>query len=312
MIEISIIILVKNQKQSLLSALNSLKRQIKNRRIFEVVICDDGSTDGAGEAVKKLRYPIFLKYFRNTPPLGRSANRNLGFEKSSGADIIFLDGDMVPDDHYIEAMLGNLEPNIVKLGVPRHPKNMEFGRFEKYQYTRGRYSAEFKDRFLPSRLFTSNSFYISRENYQKMNGFDDKFQGWGGEDIDFGLRLEKLDIKIENVPKAVTYHHHVRTLKSLAANYYDFGYNSFEYLIKKQPDFLKQIPVHLLGFSGGATKINPLHRLISILTINRLALKIVEKIVSSKINSNWPDYLFDYIIWGNLALGYKNRRKNAV
>lgn len=311
MIEVSIIIPIRNQKDSLLQALNSLKRQIKKRRVFEIVICDDCSTDGAGDAIKRLRYPIFLKYIRNDPPLGRAANRNLGFQKSSGKELIFLDGDMVPADNYIDVILSNLEPNIVKLGVPHHPKRLKFGRFEKYQYTRGRYSEQFKERFLPSRLFTSNSFYISRENFQNMDGFDTGFQGWGGEDIDFGMRLEMLNIKIENIPEAVTYHYHERTIKSLAADYYDFGINSFEYLIKKHPDFLKQIPVHFLGLPGGAKKINLLHRLISFFAINRLMLNSIEKILSSSINSNWPDYLFDYVFWGNLALGYKNWRKTT-
>jgi len=292
MIEVSIIIPIRNQKDSLLQALNSLKRQIKNRRVFEIVICDDCSTDGAGEAIKKLRYPIFLKYIRNDPPLGRAANRNLGFQKSSGKELIFLDGDMVPANNYIEIILGKVESNIVRLGTSHHPKNMKFGRLEKYLYSRGLSSDKVKGRFLPSRLFTSNNFYINRENFQQMNGFDTGFQGWGGEDIDFGMRLEKLDIKIEKIPEAITYHYHERTIKSLTVDYYDFGLNSFEYLTKKHPDFLNQIPVHFLGLSGGAKKVSLVNKLISFFAINRIMLSNSEKILSSTINSNWPDYLF--------------------
>ena len=84
MIETTIIIPVRNQKKQLLMTLNNLRRQIRKRRNFEIVICDDDSEDGTGEAVRKLRYPIFLKYYINKPPLGRAANRNFGFEKSSG------------------------------------------------------------------------------------------------------------------------------------------------------------------------------------------------------------------------------------
>ena len=241
MIENSIIIPVRNQKNSLFLLLNSLKKQIKKPRIFEIVICDDGSDDGTEKAIKKLYYPVFFKYFKNDPPLGRSLNRNRGFEKSTGKNLIFLDGDMVPDDKYIEAMLGDNNTDIVKLGMPRPPPDEKPDRLIKYLYSRGRYSSNYTDKVLPGRFFTSNSFYISRSNFGKLNGFDTNFQGWGGEDIDFGFRLESHGIPITNAPEAVTFHYHKRTIKSLVKDHYSFGQSSFDYLIKKHPAFIKQI-----------------------------------------------------------------------
>ena len=309
MLEISIIIPVRNQKQTLMAALNSLKRQIKKPRIFEIVICDDGSTDGTDEVVKKLRYPIFFKYFVNNPHVGRSANRNLGFERSTGQRLIFFDGDMVPDDNYVEAMLSYDDPNAVLLGDVKSPPGEELSSLEKYLYTRGHYAQKQDERPVAGRFFTSNNFSISRENFTKIDGFDKAFEGWGGEDIDFGLRLEKMGLPIKNMPGAITYHYHKRTVKSLVDDFYSFGEKSFAHLINKHPEFLKQIPGQLLGFpqAGGVSGL--FYKMVGKLTINGSALKTAETILSRFEKRSWPDYLYDYILWGNLALGYKRARR---
>lgn len=307
MIETSIIIPVRNQKESLLMALTSLRRQIRSLKIFEIVICDDGSTDGTGDVVKKLRYPIFFKYFKNDPPLGRAANRNLGYERSSGQNLIFLDGDMVPAEGYIEAILPVKPADIVKLGDVKPPPEEKPGRLENYLYSRGRFNRQYKHELLPGRLFTSNNFFISRHNFSRVGGFDPNFKGWGGEDIDFGLRLEALGIPVKNEPAALTYHHHKRTVESLTKDFYDFGKNSFEYLVKKHPVFLDQLPAYLLGLKQA----HLIYKLISKLTVNKPVLEITGKAVSVLKSISWPDFIFDYLFWGHLALGYKNREKTV-
>lgn len=305
MIETSIIIPVRNQKKSLRATLKYLRWQIRSLKIFEVIICDDGSTDGTGEEIKKLRYPIFLKYFRNDPPLGRAVNRNLGYEHSSGQNLIFLDGDMVPTEGYIEAMLTATSPDMVKLGDVRPPPEEKESFLDKYLYSRGRFDEKYKDKLLPGRLFTSNNFFITKHNFTRVGGFDPNFKSWGGEDIDFGLRLENLKISIRIEPAALTYHYHKRTVESLVKDFYSFGKYSFEYLIKKHPVFLEQLPAHLLGLENA----HLIYKLISKLTVNKPALGITGKAVSAFKNFNWPDFIFDYLLWGNLALGYKKREK---
>ena len=307
MIRTSIIIPVRNQKNSLLAALNSLKRQIKTARAFEIIICDDSSTDGTEQMVNKIRYPIFFKYFRNDPPLGRSANRNSGFKKSVGKDIVFFDGDMVPSESYLEAILKDDDSQSVRVGLVEPPSDEKNGRLERYLYSRGRYAHADESHVVPCRYFTSNNFCISRENFEKIGGFDEEFKGWGGEDIDFGLNLEKNGITVKNIPGAITCHYHKRTVESLVRDFRDFGANSFDYLIKKHPDFLNQIPGHLLGLAGRYSPVKRVLKAFSFLARNRPALNLTAKTVSKFPNINWPDFIFDYIFWGNLAYAYKKR-----
>ena len=96
MIKYSILIITYNQKEILIKSLRSLASQIKNPKIFEIVIADDCSTDGTEDFVKRQRLPIFLKYIRSDKNVGRSIIRNMGFEKTSGEQVLFLDGDMEP------------------------------------------------------------------------------------------------------------------------------------------------------------------------------------------------------------------------
>jgi glycosyltransferase involved in cell wall biosynthesis len=289
-------------------ALTSLKNQIKHPRQFEIVICDDGSTDGTGEMLRHLRFPIFFKYLYNDPPLGRSANRNLGAEKSSGGRLIFFDGDMVPDSGYINAILADIEPLTVKVGEVKPPAHEKFGPLENYLYSRGRHNLIDKAKPLPGRFFTSNNFCVDRQLFFRSGGFDTKFVGWGGEDIDYGLRLVEMGANIYSEPAAITYHHHKRTVNSLARDFYSFGANSFEYLITKHPTFLEQLPTRKLGITKPGSKAKIFHGLFSRIAANSVFLKAAESIVHHSRNFRWPDIVYDYIFWGNLALGYRNRK----
>jgi glycosyltransferase involved in cell wall biosynthesis len=309
MIEISIIIPVRNQIQSLSMALDSLRNQIKHPRNFEIVICDDGSTDGTGDMLKRLRYPIFFKYLYNNPPLGRSANRNLGAEKSAGGRLIFFDGDMVPAETYIDSILDELGPMIVSVGEVKPSPTIKIGAVEKYLYSRGRHMESNQGKNLPGRYFTSNNFCIDRGLFQKAGGFDSNFTGWGGEDIDFGLRLIALGATIKNSPTATTIHYHQRAIDSLARDFNSFGQNSFEYLVNKHPKYLEQLPSRYLGISGPMDKKYNFRNLVSRMVANPICLKAAELAVKHSANFKWPDLVIDYVLWGNLALGYRNRKR---
>lgn len=86
---ISVVIPLYNNVATIASAINSVLSQTISD--FELIVVDDGSTDGGREVVEKLsdnRIKLVSQ-----PNRGVSAARNLGIEKAKGEWIAFLDAD---------------------------------------------------------------------------------------------------------------------------------------------------------------------------------------------------------------------------
>jgi glycosyltransferase involved in cell wall biosynthesis len=102
---ISIVIPVFNRSELVMQAVESaLSQSYPNR---EVVIVDDGSTDGTYKNLKKLKADIRL--YRQ-PHKGQSAARNLGWRSCKGDYVLFLDSDDVLEKDAIQ----NLWPNLFR------------------------------------------------------------------------------------------------------------------------------------------------------------------------------------------------------
>lgn len=85
---ISVIIPVYNGEQYLAEAIESVLAQ--TLRPIEVIVVDDGSTDGSAEVAKNFQSKIKYFYQRHS---GASAARNRGADLSKGKYLAFLDSD---------------------------------------------------------------------------------------------------------------------------------------------------------------------------------------------------------------------------
>jgi glycosyltransferase involved in cell wall biosynthesis len=92
--KVSVCIPTYNSKDYLREAINSVFAQTYKE--YEVVVLDDGSTDGTGEMVKDLHHVI--RYFR-TEHIGQYPARNKLVELAKGRYVTFLDADdlLFPD-----------------------------------------------------------------------------------------------------------------------------------------------------------------------------------------------------------------------
>lgn len=89
-ITVSIIIPTYNRKNELLHTLKSVLNQ--TFKSFEVIICDDGSTDGTKEKVVELNDPR-IKWVSGQNSGGPARPRNRGIAESQGEWLAFLDSD---------------------------------------------------------------------------------------------------------------------------------------------------------------------------------------------------------------------------
>ena len=106
--DISVVIATHNQQERLRLVLAGLRGQTASAARVEVVVVDDGCSDGTAEMLDEVGRQMHLKIVRLRPNEGRCRARNRGVEAAAGEFVAFLDGDALPHpqwlQHHIEAL----------------------------------------------------------------------------------------------------------------------------------------------------------------------------------------------------------------
>src|SRR5438034_5872942 len=92
---ISIIVPTYNRRASLERMLHALADQTYPADRFEVLVIDDGSTDGTVDHLGKLTIPYALRVLQQAHG-GPAQARNLGVASAAAPLVLFLDDDVVP------------------------------------------------------------------------------------------------------------------------------------------------------------------------------------------------------------------------
>ncbi|HCM89456.1 MULTISPECIES: glycosyltransferase family A protein [Vagococcus] len=126
---LTIIIPVYNSIKTIECTMNTLKNQ--NCQNFEVVIVDDGSTDGSLEKIRELNKDVekFSITVISQENRGPSSARNVGIENSNGKYIMFLDSDDIYSPNMTKIMVDNMEnskSDLVVCGIKKKMKRKEY------------------------------------------------------------------------------------------------------------------------------------------------------------------------------------------
>lgn len=106
---ISVVIPVFNRGWELERALNSLTTQ--TFMDFEVLVCDDGSTEDIESIVKPYEDSLNVRYFKMQNFGGPARPRNVGIKNANGKWIAFLDSDDWWDSNRFELLKSHLTDN---------------------------------------------------------------------------------------------------------------------------------------------------------------------------------------------------------
>jgi GT2 family glycosyltransferase len=164
---------------------------------YEVVIVDDGSTDGTTEEARHLLSGVagHFRYVRLRKNVGRAAARNVGIAMARGRIIAFTDSDCVPAPGWIEAGLrGFSDPRIGIVQGPTHPHPDQPRPFFNHFIEIDRFDGTFS---------TCNVFY-RREAVAAVEGFDPGIVYW--EDLDLGWRVWRAGWEASYVADARVHH----------------------------------------------------------------------------------------------------------
>jgi glycosyltransferase involved in cell wall biosynthesis len=169
---------------------------------YEIVVVDDGSTDGtiAWLEAHKLELPHVKLYCQSHG--GAAAARNFGVEKSQGDTIVFIDSDLVVESAFLQshglALTNDRSDNrCFTYGRVINTANFEDPTSEPYKVTD--FSAAF---------FATGNVAIAKHWLVTAGLFDTGFKQYGWEDLELGVRLKKLGLKLIKCPNAVGYHWH--------------------------------------------------------------------------------------------------------
>lgn len=214
--DLSVIVPTRNRRESLLRLLRSLRTQTLSADTFEVVLVDDGSTDGTSEAVQRLETEFPIRIVRGEGR-GAAPARADGAEAAHGALLLFLDDDLSMDPGALAAHWNahprapgetDLTPRAV-IGpyYPIHTPTRDPFRI----LTRNWWEDTFADMARPGhrasyRDVLSGNLSLPRETFFAVGGFDRRFVRMRCEDWELGVRLVKHRIPIVCCPEAHAEH----------------------------------------------------------------------------------------------------------
>ena len=90
--ELSVVLISKNQAWNIARLVESVLRGTSSIPASEIILVDSASTDDTVQLAS--RYPINIVRLRPTQKLSPAAGRYIGYKRTRGEFILFLDGDM--------------------------------------------------------------------------------------------------------------------------------------------------------------------------------------------------------------------------
>ena len=194
--QISVVIPTRNRKKILKKCLKALNKQNYNFNKFEIVIIDDGSNQNNKEMIENLdlKPKINYTYQKQTGP---AKARNNGIKKAQGEYIIFIDDDIIVNKKFINSHMKQHKENnkVIVHGPVIYTNDLE-----------NPTSAEKKIRDFSNAFFATGNASIKKEYLIKAGLFNERFDEYGWEDLEFGKRLKKLDLTAVQAEDAVGYH----------------------------------------------------------------------------------------------------------
>jgi len=260
---------------------------------YEIIVVDNGSTDGTSNAIKELFPKVTLvKSKRN---LGVTGGRNLGARQSSGGYVFFLDHDTTIDENALHEIVAVMQSDL-RIGIAGpavyyydDPKriwalgtsvNMLTGKVTFNQNGKvngGRFAKGIEVEVLPT------AFLVRKEVMNKVGLFDDTFFAVY-EDTDFCFRAKESGYKVLCVPTSRVWHKvsldEYKSIAGVLRRAYFVSRNRIIFMKKHSDSFLAFVvlflPFYLMYYSVQAVCLSRIDWLKSFLkgSVNGTALAL--------------------------------------
>lgn len=204
--KVSVVVCALNEAPTLQRTVEQLKSTLPADS--EIVVVDDGSTDGGADFLKTEDTSIRLL---QTQRLGAARARNWGATHAQGDIIIFADAHIDTPPGWWKPLVTALEdPKIGAVNpvvsVMGKPTSRGFG----YRFKDAKLSIEWlgqqEKNPYPVPLLTACCLAMRRDTFDATGGFDSGLRRWGSEDSELSLRLWLLGYELQLVPQTEIAH----------------------------------------------------------------------------------------------------------
>lgn len=202
---ISVVIPTYNRARELERALRSVQSQ--TILPYEVIVCDDGSSDETRELVQRIRGPVPVIYcYQQNSGLPACA-RNLGVRRSRGEFVAFLDSDdwWVPEKVEQVLKAGLAECDVVYHPLIKVPSTSKFkgGRFARSRPLR---HPVFDDLLRRGNVIPNSSAVVRRSTLLQVGGLNESVTLRSWEDFDLWLRIAQVSDNFRFVDTALGFY----------------------------------------------------------------------------------------------------------
>jgi GT2 family glycosyltransferase len=196
----SIVIPTYNRLPILQKCLMAMEQQQQFDQPYEILVVDDGSTDDTVNFLQTHSTEFPHVRLLQQDHGGAAAARNAGIEAAAeGNVIVFIDSDLVVTPQFLTSHAAALAGNDCAFTYGRVINTCNFDEPT---------SEPLKVTDLSAAYFATGNVAIARHWLIEAGMFDTGFRQYGWEDLELGVRLKKLGLKIIQCPDAVGYHWH--------------------------------------------------------------------------------------------------------
>ena len=220
----SVCIPTRNRRDLLLRTLETLDRQTLPAARFDVVVADDGSTDGTREALGVLKPGYRISHVESSGR-GSGAARNAAARMAVGEVLVFLDDDQLASEELLEAHIDAQGANgvvLVQGFSPMVEQRSRRGTSMIYEQTlRRTIGAETAALGKGGGIWGLN-ISVRKQTWADTGGYDESLRR--SQDLDFGLMVAALGVPVVFEPRALSHHVHAATIKQFRRQHFEEGW----------------------------------------------------------------------------------------